>query len=130
MITLSLPIPPSINVTSRAGVNRKTGMVYKPGAKLKNQYKEDVLWAARAAGVAGKGLEGAIVLKVCWFFPGKRGALDWDGGIKTLQDALAEAIGFNDSRIVECHSYKTIEKGTKPRVEITLSEMEYEEVAR
>jgi crossover junction endodeoxyribonuclease RusA len=45
---------------------------------------------------------------------------DVDGGVKITQDAVLEALGVNDNRIVELHLFKILE-GKDPHVEILLS---------
>ena len=45
---------------------------------------------------------------------------DVDGGVKITQDAVLEALGLNDNRIVELHLFKSLD-GTLPHVEILLS---------
>jgi crossover junction endodeoxyribonuclease RusA len=42
-----------------------------------------------------------------------------DGGLKIAQDALCEALGLNDNRIVEIHLYKSRD-AHHPRIEMTL----------
>ena len=44
---------------------------------------------------------------------------DVDGGLKIAQDALCEALGLNDNRIVEIHLYKE-QDATNPRMEVSL----------
>lgn len=126
MIRLSLPLPPSQNQLIRAGINAKSGRVYKPGAKLRDDYREWVRLAAIAAGVAGKGMTGAICVRVMWYY-GKRRILDIDNGAKVLLDSLAAAIGFNDRQIVGLTLWRCSEGSEKPRAEVELRELEYEE---
>jgi crossover junction endodeoxyribonuclease RusA len=44
---------------------------------------------------------------------------DLDGGLKITQDALLDALGINDNRVVDIHLVKRIAP-TKPRVEVEL----------
>lgn len=120
MIRLSLPLPPSTNQTSRAGINRKSGTVYKPGQRLKDEFIEWTRLAAIGAGVYHVGMEGRLALTIRWY--GSR--LDWDNGAKTLSDSLALAIGFNDRQIRQAHIYHE-DGASRPHCEI---ELESEEV--
>ena len=122
-ISLNLPLPPSINRTSRSGVNRVTGKVYKPGAKLKREYQNWCAIAAMAKGVYHVGMTGRLGIRIEWFFPNER-VLDWDAGCKTLCDSLADAIGFNDRMIRRAHIETTVLPGCKPHCEIVLVELE------
>jgi len=45
---------------------------------------------------------------------------DTDGGLKIAQDALCEALGLNDNRVVETHLYKHQDRDN-PRMEILLA---------
>jgi crossover junction endodeoxyribonuclease RusA len=45
---------------------------------------------------------------------------DVDGGLKIAQDALCEGLGINDTRIVETHLYKHIDR-ENPRIEVYLT---------
>ena len=49
---------------------------------------------------------------------------DVDGGLKIAQDALCEALGLNDNRIVEIHLYKSRD-AHHPRIEMTLSALSH-----
>ena len=44
---------------------------------------------------------------------------DLDGGLKIAQDALCEAMGINDNRVVEIHLYKALD-WESPRLDCTL----------
>lgn len=125
MIRLDLPLPPSLNQLTRAGVNAKSGRVYKPGAKLRDEYKGWVRLAAIGAGVAGVGLTGSLLLSVTWYY-GKGRIPDIDAGLKVLFDALADAIGFNDRQIVELHVYRDSHRIGRPHCEVEMKELEYE----
>ncbi|MDO8671129.1 MAG: RusA family crossover junction endodeoxyribonuclease [Dehalococcoidia bacterium] len=122
MIKLSLPLPPSVNQTNRAAVNRKSGTVYKPGQRLKDEFIEWTRLAAIAAGVYHIGLTGRLALTIRWY--GSK--LDIDNGVKTLADSLALAIGFNDAQIKQMHLYHE-DDADRPHCEIELAELGYEE---
>lgn len=44
---------------------------------------------------------------------------DVDGGLKIAQDALCEALGINDNRVLEIHLYKHRDRA-HPRIEASL----------
>lgn len=44
---------------------------------------------------------------------------DLDGGLKITQDAICEALGLNDNRVVDIHLVKRIDP-SRPRVEVQL----------
>jgi len=44
---------------------------------------------------------------------------DVDGGLKIAQDALCEALGINDNRVLEIHLYKHRDRA-HPRIEVSL----------
>lgn len=117
----SLPIPPSIN-SQYATVNERrvlssTGRRYKSviaqlllGALAQSPNRTTFLNAARSH---------YLSLSIHFYFPTllKR---DLDGGLKIAQDAVCEAMGINDNRIVEIHLYKSLDRET-PRLDCVLS---------
>jgi crossover junction endodeoxyribonuclease RusA len=62
---------------------------------------------------------GELALSIRFLFT-SRLRRDVDGGLKIAQDALCQALGINDNRIVETHLYKDVDKAV-PRMEIRLS---------
>lgn len=62
---------------------------------------------------------GSLALTIYFHFtsPLRR---DVDGGLKIAQDALCEALGLNDNRIVEIHLFKEHDSAN-PRIDVTLS---------
>lgn len=62
---------------------------------------------------------GDLALSIRFLFT-SRLRRDVDGGLKIAQDALCQALGINDNRIVETHLYKDVDKAA-PRMEIRLS---------
>ena len=67
----------------------------------------------RAAG------EHYLTLTIHFYFPTLL-RRDLDGGLKIAQDALCEAMGLNDNRIMEIHLYKALDRDN-PRLECTLA---------
>ncbi|HJU04910.1 MAG TPA: RusA family crossover junction endodeoxyribonuclease [Nitrospiraceae bacterium] len=120
-LVLTLPIPPSIN-HQYATVNGRRilsamGRGYKAEvgrqvlvALARSSYRDMLLRTIRTR---------ALALTIRFYFasPARR---DVDGGVKITQDAVAEALGINDNRIVELHVYKS-PGSMQPRLELSLS---------
>lgn len=119
-LTLSLPVPPSINhqyatvngrrLLSSAGRGYKTTVAQQIVVALaRSAHKESLLRALRGSD---------LTLSIHFYFssPLRR---DVDGGLKIAQDALCEALGLNDNRIVEIHLYKSRD-AHQPHIEMTL----------
>jgi crossover junction endodeoxyribonuclease RusA len=51
---------------------------------------------------------------------------DLDGGLKITQDAICEALGINDNRVVDIHLVKRIDP-RNPRIEVQLETIPEEE---
>jgi crossover junction endodeoxyribonuclease RusA len=119
-LTLTLPVPPSINhqyatvhgrrLLSSAGRGYKSTVAQQVLLALaRSPHKEALLRALRGS---------SLTLSIHFYFssPLRR---DVDGGLKIAQDALCEALGLNDNRIVEIHLYKSRD-AHQPRIEMTL----------
>ena len=119
-LSMTLPIPPSIN-RQYATVNGRrvlsaTGRRYKGTiGQLLMPAASSAEWHAfvRAAG------EHYLTLTIHFYFPTLL-RRDLDGGLKIAQDALCEAMGLNDNRIMEIHLYKALDRDN-PRLECTLA---------
>ncbi|HZS11980.1 MAG TPA: RusA family crossover junction endodeoxyribonuclease [Nitrospirales bacterium] len=120
-LTISLPVPPSINhqyatvngrrVLSAVGRDYKTHVGHLIMVALaKTPHREKLLQRVRTDYLA---------LSLQFFFqsPLRR---DLDGGLKITQDAVAEALGINDVRIVELHLFKALSTA-HPRVDCSVS---------
>jgi crossover junction endodeoxyribonuclease RusA len=120
-LTLTLPVPPSVNHQYATVNGRRVlsamGRGYKDQvarqimvALAKSVHRADLLQAMRAQDLA---------LTVHFYFtsPLRR---DVDGGLKISQDAVCEALGVNDNRIVEIHLFKSLDRA-RPRIEVSLS---------
>jgi crossover junction endodeoxyribonuclease RusA len=120
-LTLSLPVPPSINhqyatvngrrLLSSAGRSYKSTVGHQVLRSLARSPHKDLLL---------RNLRGSdLTLSIHFYFasPLRR---DVDGGLKIAQDALCEALGLNDNRVVEIHLYKSRD-AHQPRIEMTLS---------
>jgi crossover junction endodeoxyribonuclease RusA len=120
-LTVTLPVPPSIN-HQYASVNGRR-LLSSAGRAYKT-YAGQQVWLAVAQSPAGlfsrdRLQSGPLALSIRFFFasPLRR---DLDGGLKIAQDAVCEGLGLNDNRIIETHLYKQVDKAD-PRIEVSLS---------
>ena len=120
-LTLILPVPPSINhqyatvngrrILSAMGRGYKVDVARHVLIALAHSSHRDILLRTL------RSRQLALTIRCYFLSPFRR---DIDGGIKITQDAVAEALGVNDNRIVELHVYKS--PGTsQPRLELSLS---------
>lgn len=115
-----LPLPPGINqqyatVKGRRVLSRTSG-----------KYKKDVrkiIRRLRVEGVISDELvaalrEGFVGLFIDFYFetPYRR---DLDGGLKITQDAICDALGVNDNRVVDVHLVKRIDP-LRPHIDVEL----------
>ncbi|MGH7166800.1 MAG: RusA family crossover junction endodeoxyribonuclease [Nitrospiraceae bacterium] len=119
-LLLTLPVPPSINhqyatvngrrVLSAIGKGYKTLVAQQTLVALAGSPCSDRLLKTLRAGY--------LTLSIRFHFasPLRR---DVDGGLKIAQDALCEALGINDNRVVEIHLYKA-QDAALPRIEASL----------
>jgi crossover junction endodeoxyribonuclease RusA len=119
-LSLTLPVPPSINhqyatVNSRR-VLSATGRSYK--AQVAQQVLVALAQSPAQASLRQRLASGSLALSIRFYFasPLRR---DVDGGLKIAQDALCEALGLNDNRIVEIHLYKE-QDSAAPRMDVSL----------
>ena len=120
-LTITLPVPPSIN-HQYASVNGRrvlssTGRAYKA---LVGQ----LIWLALTQSPSTHSLRnrlqaGPLAFSIRFFFATSL-RRDLDGGLKIAQDAVCEGLGVNDNRIIETHLYKHVDKAD-PRIEVSLS---------
>jgi crossover junction endodeoxyribonuclease RusA len=119
-VRIVLPLPPGVNNQYATVGNRR--VLSKEASRFKRDVKKLLLGVGGDAAWAET--EGAR-LKVGWlglyldfYFatPLKR---DLDGGLKITQDALCEALGLDDRRVVDIHLVKRIDP-LRPRVEVEL----------
>lgn len=120
-LSLTLPIPPSIN-KHYATVNGRR-LLSSAGRVYKAQVGQQV-WLALAQSPARASLmerlqSEPLAFSIHFFFTTAL-RRDLDSGLKITQDAICEGLGLNDNRIVETHLYKTVDR-TNPRIEVSLS---------
>ncbi len=120
MLSLTLPVPPSIN-HQYATVNGRrvlsaSGRSYK--AVVGQQVLLGLARAAHRQALLHTLRANDLALSIRFYFasPIRR---DVDSGLKIAQDALCEALGLNDNRVTEIHLYKTRD-GHHPRIELSL----------
>ena len=120
-LSITLPSPPSVNhqyatvngrrVLSAVGRDYKTQVARQTMVALaKSPYRAPLLERLRAEYLS-------LSLRFYFLAPLRR---DVDGGLKITQDAVCEALGINDARIIELHLFKSLNVG-HPRVELTLA---------
>ena len=114
-----LPLPPSINHQYATVGDRR--VLTKDAARFKRAVKQAVARLdAAALGEAERAQlrDGYLGLYLDFYFltPLKR---DLDGGLKITQDALCEALGLDDRKVVDIHLVKRIDP-LHPRVEVEL----------
>ena len=124
LLRVTLPIPPSIN-EQYATVNG-----HRVSTAIARRFKQQVkqkLAAVESEGIIDIGLrehlrQGYLALFLAFYFetPLKR---DLDGGLKITQDAICEALGLNDNRIVTIHLVKYIDP-LHPHLEVELEALD------
>lgn len=124
-LTFVLPVPPSIN-HQYATVNGRRVLTAQGRAYKAHVCQELWLCLTRAQREPPTWLDNphayGLALSIWFYFvsPLRR---DIDGGVKITQDAICEALGFNDNRIMELHVYKRRDP-EYPRIECRLSLIE------
>ena len=119
-VRFTLPLPPGIN-SQYTQVGKKR-VLSKEHVAFKRQVQQR-LQRLRVDEVIGEPFiaalkQGWIGLFLDFYFetPLRR---DLDGGLKITQDAILEALGINDNRVVDIHLVKRMAP-TNPRVEVEL----------
>jgi crossover junction endodeoxyribonuclease RusA len=119
-VRFGLPLPPSIN-QQYATVNGRR-VLSRSSRKYKKEVRKSIR-RMRAEGAISDALvaalrEGHVALFIDFYFetPHRR---DLDGGLKVTQDAICEALGVNDNRVVDVHLIKRIDP-LRPRIEVEL----------
>ncbi len=115
-----LPLPPGVNNQYATVGNRR--VLSKEAARFKRTAKRLLLGREGLAALGDEEHErlkaSYLGLYLDFYFetPLKR---DLDGGLKITQDALCEALGLDDRRVVDIHLVKRIDP-LHPRVEVEL----------
>ena len=119
-LTLTLPLPPSINHQYATVQGRR--LLSSASRRFKVHVGQEVLCllAARRQTTASEhGLNRLRLALDLHFYFGSMLRRDIDGGLKITQDALCEALGINDNRIVEVSLRKDVD-ACAPRMELSL----------
>jgi crossover junction endodeoxyribonuclease RusA len=126
-LTASLPLPPGVNnlyvsvngrrVLSGEGKRFKAQVGAHLGAMRHCGELPDAIVAALRSGY--------LSLFIDFYFatPMRR---DLDGGLKITQDAICEALGINDNRVVDIHLVKRVDT-LHPRIEVQLETINEED---
>ncbi len=120
-ITLTLPVPPSVNHQYATVDGRR--LLSAKGRTYKNLVGQQILVALAQSphrATLRETLQQARLSLSIHFFFASALRRDTDGGLKIAQDALCEGLGLNDNRVVETHLYKHQDRDN-PRMEIQLS---------
>jgi len=119
-LLLTLPVPPSINHQYATVNGRRVLSAIGRGYKLlvARQVMVALARSAQRNTLLRTLRADFLALSVRFHFtsPLRR---DVDGGLKITQDALCEALGINDNRILEIHLFKARDPA-HPRIEISL----------
>ncbi len=119
-VRFTLPLPPGIN--SQYTQVGKRRVLSKEHVAFKRRVKHR-LHRLRVDGVITEAFVTALAagwvgLFLDFYFETPR-RRDLDGGLKITQDAILNALGINDNRVVDIHLVKRIAP-TNPRVEVEL----------
>ena len=119
-VRFTLPLPPGINSQyTQVGKRRvlsKEHEVFKRNVDRRlNRLRVDSVLTDEFIEALKQGWIG-LFLDFYFETPLRR---DLDGGLKITQDAILEALGINDNRVVDIHLVKRINP-TNPRVEVEM----------
>ena len=117
----TLPIPPSINSQYATVQGRR--VLSSAGRRYKTTISQILLETLLQLPDKVTFLHAVqshyLSLSIHFYFPTLL-RRDLDGGLKIAQDAVCEAMGINDNRIIEIHLYKWFDRET-PRLNCTVS---------
>ena len=119
-VKFTLPLPPGVNhqyatVGNRRVLSKESRRYKRTVVRLIQQLRFEDRISDRLVEALADGYMG---LFMDFFFetPLRR---DLDGGLKIAQDAICEALGVNDNRVVDVHLVKRIDP-LNPRLEVEL----------
>jgi crossover junction endodeoxyribonuclease RusA len=115
-----LPLPPSINQQYATVGGRR--VLSRDSRRYKKAVRQAVR-RLRVEGVISDAMvatlrEGFVGLFIDFYFETPR-RRDLDGGLKITQDAICDALGVNDNRVVDVHLVKRIDP-LRPHIEVEL----------
>jgi crossover junction endodeoxyribonuclease RusA len=115
-----LPLPPGIN--QQYATVRGRRVLSRDSRRYKKEVRQAIR-RLRVEGVLSDTLvaalrQGYVALFIDFYFetPHRR---DLDGGLKITQDAICDALGVNDNRVVDVHLVKRIDP-LRPHIEVEL----------
>ncbi|MCB0191983.1 MAG: RusA family crossover junction endodeoxyribonuclease [Anaerolineae bacterium] len=119
-VRFALPLPPSINsqytrVGNRRVLSKEHAAFKRNVRRLVHRMRVDEILTDPFIEALKEGWIG-LFLDFYFETPLRR---DLDGGLKITQDALLDALGINDNRVVDIHLVKRIAPNN-PRVEVEL----------
>jgi crossover junction endodeoxyribonuclease RusA len=120
LLSLVLPLPPSINHHYATVQGRR--VLSSEGRRFKTLVGQEVLCALakRRTGPPSHAIPASVPLGLdLHFYFVSEIRRDIDGGLKITQDAVCEALGINDNRIVEVTLRKEKDV-TSPRMKLSL----------
>jgi crossover junction endodeoxyribonuclease RusA len=119
-IAVTLPLPPGVNNLYLSVNGRRVlgpeGKKYKAGVK---QRLDEMRFSGDVPDALLTSLQRSYLSLFIDFYFATPMRRDLDGGLKITQDALCEALGINDNRVVDIHLVKRVDP-LRPRIEVQL----------
>lgn len=119
-LSLVLPMPPSVNNQYATVGNRR--VLTKPAQKFRRDVSviiEQLRTKDRLDAALEKALQSSLLGIYLTFYFTSPMRRDLDGGLKITLDAIGDAIGFDDRRVVDLHLTKQIDP-LHPRLEVEI----------
>jgi crossover junction endodeoxyribonuclease RusA len=119
-MAVTLPLPPGVNnlyvTVNGRRVLGPEGKAYKAGVKKRF---DEMQFAGDLPDNLLSALQTSYLSLFIDFYFATPMRRDLDGGLKITQDALCEALGINDNRVVDIHLVKRVDP-LRPRIEVQL----------
>lgn len=112
----NLPCPPSLNNAYTTGRGHGKRVLTSEGRAFKAQA---ALLVRNAAALAGFTVPDKQPIRLTFWFYFANVQRDGSNAVKLIEDAVAEALGFNDSRVVAMTWHKAIDKAA-PRCTVAV----------
>jgi crossover junction endodeoxyribonuclease RusA len=119
-LEVTLPLPPGVNNMYLSLNGRR--VLSPEGRRYKEQVRKRLDELSFSGNLSEEAIDafraGYLSLFIDFYFatPMRR---DLDGGLKIAQDAVCEALGVNDNRVVDIHLVKRVDP-LRPRIEVQL----------
>ncbi|GJL52654.1 MAG: hypothetical protein NPIRA01_38810 [Nitrospirales bacterium] len=117
-LSISLPIPPSIN--HQYATVRGRRILSKTSRSYKANVHSLFLFHCRNFTSMSRDYHAQSFTLTLHFYFRSLLKRDLDGGLKIVQDGICEALGINDNLVTEIHLYKHVDRDS-PRVDCELS---------